>query len=156
MLLVLAYGNPLRGDDAVGWWIAEGLRDHPDTEVVCVHQLVPELAARIGGAGGVLFVDAAVGAAAGEVTVRTLVADPQGSAFGHVLPPSNLLYLARTLAGWAPEARLLTVSGREFGFSTSLSAGVFEALPGAVRKARAILETLARAASVVGSGAGRR
>ncbi len=45
--LVIAYGNRLRGDDAVGWVVADALRDDvrmESVDVVAVHQLTPDLA----------------------------------------------------------------------------------------------------------------
>jgi len=147
MRLVLAYGNPLRGDDAVGWRLAEALRGSPETEVVCVHQLVPELACRVSGAAGVLFLDAGVGEP-GTISVHHVRADPGGADVGHVLGPSTLLYLSRTFFGGSPEAVLLTVAGRDFSFGAGLSGPVAEALGEAERRAREALGRLP-----VGSGA---
>jgi hydrogenase maturation protease len=142
MRLVLAYGNPLRGDDAAGWRIAEALRRLPETEIVCVHQLAPELAEQVARADGVLFLDAACGERPGAVSVRRLRADPETSSLGHVFVPSTLLYLARTFYGRSPEAALVTVAGQEFGFSTSLSRAVAAALPEAEEQARSILRRM--------------
>jgi len=47
-VLVVCYGNPLRGDDGVGWIVAEKLRQMslPDFVAIQTHiQLTPELAA---------------------------------------------------------------------------------------------------------------
>jgi hydrogenase maturation protease len=143
MPLVLAYGNPLRGDDGVGWRIAEMLRGEPGTEIVCVHQLVPELAGRISGADGVLFLDAAAGDGLGRVTLRHVRADAAPGSLGHVLTPDTLLYLARRLYGRTPPAVLLTVGGRDFAVASGLSSLVTEALPAAAEGARAALRGLA-------------
>ena len=62
MMLIIGYGNPLRGDDGVGWRVAEAagtaLPEGAAT-VLAVHQLTPELSAPISRAGRVVFVDAA-------------------------------------------------------------------------------------------------
>ena len=61
-IVVIGYGNPLRGDDAIGWKAAEALRDvyEDDTavEVFASHQLNPEMAESVAEAGMVIFIDA--------------------------------------------------------------------------------------------------
>jgi hydrogenase maturation protease len=141
--LVLAYGNPLRRDDGVGWRIAAALGDVPGVEIECVHQLVPELASRLGRTEGVLFIDAAVGEPAGRVRVRDVVSEEGDSGFGHVLPPERLLDLADRLHGSAPPAILVTVTAGDVGFGIELSAPVQRALGPATEAARAALDALA-------------
>jgi Ni,Fe-hydrogenase maturation factor len=41
-VLVIGYGNPLRGDDRVGWVVAERLREVAGVTAVTTHQLLPE------------------------------------------------------------------------------------------------------------------
>ena len=61
-IVVIGYGNPLRGDDAIGWKAAEALRDvYEDdmaVEVFASHQLNPEMAESVAEAGMVIFIDA--------------------------------------------------------------------------------------------------
>jgi hydrogenase maturation protease len=144
MRLVLAYGNPLRGDDGAGWRLADTLRGDPETEIVCVHQLAPELADRVRRADSVLFLDAAVGEAPGTVTARHLYPDPTVSELGHTMSPATLLYLTSTFYGCTPEATLVTIAGRDFGFGTGLSRPVAEALPAAELKAHEVLRQMTR------------
>jgi Ni,Fe-hydrogenase maturation factor len=57
--LVIGIGNPLRGDDGVGWWLAERAETlKPTPRVLRVQQLTPELAAELAAARRVLFIDA--------------------------------------------------------------------------------------------------
>ena len=58
-VLVIGYGNTLRGDDAAGVHAA-GLiaKRHPEIICVCLHQLVPELAEQIAECDIVFFIDA--------------------------------------------------------------------------------------------------
>lgn len=145
MALVLAYGNPLRGDDAVGWRVAEALRGDPSVEIVCAQQLVPEVVMSMGDHRGVLFLDAAVGKDAGKVSVQRVCADAGGTDLGHVMTPGTCLALAEMFHGRAPMGILVTVVGSEFGFSESLSSPVAEAVPEATRRAREALRDLAAA-----------
>jgi hydrogenase maturation protease len=68
MTLIRCFGNPLRGDDAVGWRVAERL---PAAEigarVVACHALVSEFAPAIAAAEVVIFVEACAGGTPGEV-----------------------------------------------------------------------------------------
>ena len=62
-VLVIGYGNPLRGDDGIGRVIAEHIAEtlRPEAiDVVVAHQLTPELTEPISRSGLVIFVDAAV------------------------------------------------------------------------------------------------
>jgi hydrogenase maturation protease len=44
--LLIGYGNPLRGDDGLGWQVADQVARDADKsiKVVATHQLTPELA----------------------------------------------------------------------------------------------------------------
>ena len=57
--LIIGYGNPLRGDDGLGWQVASELAKCVDAliSVVAVHQLTPELAEPVSDADLVIFVD---------------------------------------------------------------------------------------------------
>jgi hydrogenase maturation protease len=118
--LIIGYGNPLRGDDAVGLLAAERLHElnRPDIEVLPVHQLTPELSDPISRANRVIFIDACVGQDGGEIEVRPL--RPHVSvnpSFTHHATPEALLGAAQALFGRAPEACLLSVPGCDFSCS---------------------------------------
>src|SRR5262245_41264787 len=87
-VLVIGYGNTLRGEDGIGPAVAEEVaaRGLPGVRVIVAHQLTPELAADIADARLVVFVDAAVSGervkavqlAAETSAVMTHAADPRG------------------------------------------------------------------------------
>src|SRR5271166_6728975 len=58
--LIIGYGNPLRGDDGLGWQVASELAKCVDAliSVLAVQQLTPELAEPVSDADLVIFVDA--------------------------------------------------------------------------------------------------
>ena len=59
--LIIGYGNPLRGDDGVGWEVASRLAVIIPSEaahILTVHQLTPELAESVSEADLVIFIDA--------------------------------------------------------------------------------------------------
>lgn len=132
-ILVIGWGNPLRGDDGAGWRAAEmvgGALEGHDVTVRVGHQLMPELAEDIAGAGFVVFIDAACDNGPGEVRVERVEPDRAPSAaFSHQLSPPALLGMAERLYGRRPEARLFTVGARSFEFGERLSPEVESALP---------------------------
>jgi hydrogenase maturation protease len=144
--LVIALGNPLRGDDGVGWAVAAPLREKAD--VLRVRQLMPELASLVAAARAVVFVDAATRGAPGEVAWRLVrPALPASTATAHALSPEALLAIAAGLHGAAPAAVLVTVAGREFGYREGLSDEVLAAVPVARACVRAALPLTSRHAS---------
>ncbi len=162
--LVIGIGNPLRGDDGVGWRLAEPLEARrraavrPTLAVRMVQQLTPELVAELAGAGRVLFVDAWRAPAGAVPLLRPLA--PEGAAgagqgagvgvFSHALAPADLLALAERLQGCAPPAWELLVPAFAFEHGSELSPSLRRALP----RARALLRAwchAGRGASMQGS-----
>jgi hydrogenase maturation protease len=122
-LLVIGYGNPLRGDDGFGYRAAERIAG-----AIAVHQLTPELMDPIGRVDRVVFLDASAEGVPGEIRRRTLEPAPAGAAFTHHAAPESLVAGAMALYGRAPAAEIITASGQEFGFSEGLSPAVSAAL----------------------------
>ena len=131
--LIIGYGNPLRGDDGLGWHAAQqlaSLRELHDIDIVACHQLTPELAEPVSQAALVIFVDAAQEGAPGMFTERWIAPDPAGlMAFSHHLTPARLLACALTWYGTCPTAVVLSVAGAYFGCSEALSPPMLTALP---------------------------
>ncbi len=134
--LIIGIGNPIRGDDGLGWKVADELsrelalepwRD--DVHVLATHQLTPELAELASHADRVLFVDAAQGGQPGTMTCRRVLPDAPTVRHSHALSPAVLLSMTEKLYGCSPTACLLTVAGDSFSPEESLSPAVFAALP---------------------------
>jgi hydrogenase maturation protease len=151
-VLVIGYGNSLRGDDGVGQVVAKALwsqRDgpgpHSDATIIWAEQLVPEMALELSHASVALFADAARdGRPPGTVTVTTLSAGPESSSAVSAgcwedLTPASLLALCADLYRRMPPAVLITVSVDEPKYGTGLSAPVEAAVPAAVKAARAAM-----------------
>jgi hydrogenase maturation protease len=142
-VLILGYGNPLRGDDGVGWHAVQLLLERSvelDATVTSYHQLMPELAEAVSKAERVIFIDARVGPTPGTVEVCQVAAGAPGyPTLSHHLGPATLLALARGLYGRAPEAWILTITGESFAHTDRLSAPVQSSLAELMRQ----VETLA-------------
>jgi hydrogenase maturation protease len=144
--IVIGYGNTLRRDDGVGVRVAELLAADArlaGADILAVHQLTPELAADIGGASLVVFVDADSSVTLGAVQVRRLTLDAGTAAepgsSSHRVGILELLGLARELTGRAPEAVVIAVGIADLEVGEGLSPEVEAALPAVVARVRGLL-----------------
>lgn len=129
-VMLIGYGNTLRGDDALGPMAVERLRPLlTDVEVLRCHQLAPELAEPLARCELAIFVDAAACGEPGTVRLQRLWPKAAGVAsLTHHVQPATLLGLARELYGHAPAAMLVSGAGSTFDGRESLSAQGHKAL----------------------------
>ena len=139
-LLVIGYGNELRGDDGVGPAVARAVEGWglPGVTAVASHGLTPELAEPISLADTVAFVDARVGGEAVEVFE---LGPGAASGIGHASEPRWLLALSEALWGRGPRAWLVTVPGIDFGMGERLSERAARGLAAALRQIRSLART---------------
>jgi hydrogenase maturation protease len=131
-VVIFGYGNPLRGDDAIGWLAAQQLQERlnrSDIQVIATHQLNPEHAELVAKAELALFMDASAEVPVGTIS-QTAIGPANSSArpSNHNLTPETLLACARDLYGACPKAVLFAVGAREFEYG-ELSREVAQALP---------------------------
>ncbi len=135
--LVIGYGNPLRGDDGLGWEVAGRLAASQADEsvaIMAVHQLTPELAEPVSRADTVIFVDASYEGQPGtwrwdEVEPGPAAADP----LGHHFSIPGLLAYARAVFHANPRAFVISVAAESFECRDHLSPSVLAVLPEIVR-----------------------
>jgi hydrogenase maturation protease len=122
-VLLIGYGNDLRGDDAVGKRVADAVAAWKLAGVVtlAVHQLTPELAATLAKFERAIFVDAYITTDDKEVGVHPLEPAHTGEIAGHTGDPQSLLALTQALYEHCPQAWWVTVPGVNFGVGDSLS-----------------------------------
>ncbi len=134
-LLVIGYGNELRGDDGAGLHVARAVQTLglPGVKVLAVSQLTPEIAAEIASAGMVLFVDASADAELQGFEIRPLAPGGESITLGHAAGPQWLLSLTRQLYGQTLPARLLTLAAPKIDFGEELSPGCQDAVAAAVQ-----------------------
>ncbi len=117
--LVLAIGNPSRGDDALGPAFAAALSD-PEVEVVVDFQLQVEHTLDLRGRAGVVIVDASA-TAPPPCALARVAPDPAGAPFTHALSPAQLLAAAAAF-GPPPPTWVLAIRGERFALGDGLSA----------------------------------
>jgi hydrogenase maturation protease len=132
-ILVIGFGNPLRGDDGVGWRVAQALEAMALPEQVTIitcQQLTPELAEPVSQASLVILIDAARGGIPGTIDCQLVPLETQPPpTLGHHVEPGALLAYAQALYGSAPPLWLWTIMGEAFESGDSLSPPVEAAVP---------------------------
>jgi hydrogenase maturation protease len=142
--VIIGYGNPLRGDDALGWRAVEEL-DRTlagnEVETLAVHQLTPELAETVSRARLVVFIDAAVDLAPGERASKEIFARAQRpGAFTHEFTPETLLGLAATLYDARPRAFLISLGVSSTELGDGLSEELRTGMPALLKQVRTWVE----------------
>jgi len=156
-ILVIGYGNTLRGDDGVGPRVAEAIEklSLPGVRTLVCQQLSPEHAEPISRTGRVVFVDAELVASytlqvAGsesstcnhqpstfnyrEVRLRRLEPGESSQIMTHAADPRTMLALARDVFGHCPEAWWLTIPAVKLDFSENLTPEAQRGFEEAVKK----------------------
>lgn len=121
--LVIGYGNTLRGDDGVGYQIAETVAawNLKDVRSIAVHQLIPELAEAISHTDTVIFVDAAADERS-QVVLEAIAPTFTDSFSAHYSTPQSLLNLSHCLYGATPQGYHLLIPASDFHFGSTFSA----------------------------------
>jgi len=145
--LVVGIGNPLRGDDGVGWAAADVVAADPRmrrARVVTVPGLTPELALEVHDASVVVVVDAgAPGPTPGAITVdevRTTSEAHWPLRQSHALDAAALRSLAVDVYGRAAPMVTGTVASSRFDHGEGLSSEVAAAIPAVVDEVARIVE----------------
>ena len=119
--LIIGYGSPIRGDDAIGPLAADALQAQhlPEgVDVISRHILTAELVEDIAAADRVIFLDATVEGEPGEVQVQDLKPDARAvSTMAHFLDPRELLAWCQTLYQHEPPAFLVSAAGQSFDYA---------------------------------------
>jgi hydrogenase maturation protease len=138
MLLIIAYGNTLRGDDGAGPALGELIerccrQRSVEAQLLVCHQLTPELVAELidPGIAQVLFCDARIPIPGDDnrgITFKPLEAAGGNTTLGHHLSPQTLLLLAKGLYQCEIPAWQVTVPGYTFEVGQSFSRSTHQAL----------------------------
>jgi len=125
-ILVIGYGNTLRGDDGVGYLVAETVVEWqvPTLRSLAVHQLLPELAEVMADVDIVIFVDAIrIGdPTSAKIAFKPLSTEGDATIRTHRFSPQSLLSLSQQLYDANPVAYLLTIPAIDFTLGNPLSA----------------------------------
>ncbi|MEM7770553.1 MAG: hydrogenase expression protein HypE [Cyanobacteria bacterium P01_A01_bin.37] len=120
--IVIGYGNPHKGDEAIGTEVISQLSalEIPNLEVHSVPQLTPELSGKLATPDYAVFVHACEFNNGNPVKLTALEAygsESTGSgvpALGHSCDPCSLLALTKSVYGHCPKSWWVKVSARDF------------------------------------------
>lgn len=123
-ILVLGYGNPSRGDDALGPMLLDFIEQHPDSsriELLTDFQLQIEYALDLQNRELVLFVDASV--ACHECYDFTELKPAKDNSYtSHAMSPAAVLAVYQSVTGeLPPPSFLLSIQGLSFELGAGLS-----------------------------------
>jgi hydrogenase maturation protease len=149
-ILIIGYGNPLRGDDGIGWHAAGLLQQHyahdHRIQVLQCRQLAPELAADMANSDHVIFIDAVEAWPPGNIRRCAVCGEAQPTFSTHSCDPQALLASCLDLYGKCPTASLVVVTGESFAVQQQLTPTLERALPLVVsRTEKMVNEFLAKA-----------
>ncbi|NER78824.1 MAG: hydrogenase expression protein HypE [Leptolyngbya sp. SIO1D8] len=121
-VVVIGYGNPHRGDDAIGDTVVSRLHalKMSNLKAYSVTQLTPELSGKLAAADIAIFVDACKLNNVDTVRIKSVDAcgsETAGSAvpaFGHSCDPCSLLALTYSAYGHYPQAWWIEVPASDF------------------------------------------
>ena len=134
MILIIGYGNPIRGDDGVGHYIADILKGKniPGAEIITAHQLHVELLETAVLFDKVILVDASQ--TSRDVGFGRIQAsfDPFLNS-SHHLTPGMFVRLAQTIYFKDIEVYLCSVRGENFDMGSTLSPRVMSRSKKAVK-----------------------
>ena len=127
-ILILTYGNPSRGDDALGPFMFDMLEIYKqetgrldDVEVLTDFQLQIEHAVDLEDRRHILFVDASVSCQE-PYELQRLKAERDDSYTTHAMSPASVLSVYQQINKTeAPPAYLLTIRAYEFGLGVAMS-----------------------------------
>lgn len=134
-ILIFGWGNPSRGDDALGPLFVERVEalKHPQVECLTDFQLQVEHALDLCERQRVLFVDASVSAPA-PFSVASIFPDKDASFTTHAMTPQAILHTYFQLEGRPPPpCWLLAIRGESLELGASLSAAAERNLAAAVK-----------------------
>jgi hydrogenase maturation protease len=141
-ILVLGYGNPSRGDDALGPLLLDYIEQQLDTsliEIVTDFQLQIEHALDLQNRELALFVDASV-ACQTAFDFAELQAGKDNSYTSHAMSPAAVLLVYQSVTGLTPPpAFLLSIQGLHFELGEDLSPEATNNLQQASRYVRQLL-----------------
>ncbi len=134
--VIVGYGNPMCGDDALGWIVLEKLQHYPalkSISMITSHQLTPEIAFDLKDVDWVYFVDTSEDTGDQGMIQYPIVPASEDDGmllFGHHLTPQQLLALTRQTFGRCPsEVYVVTCCGKNFMPGDALSDDVAALIP---------------------------
>jgi hydrogenase maturation protein HypF len=154
-VLLIGYGNTLRGDDGAGQRVAETVAkwDLPNVRSLAVHQLMPELSESLAATQLAIFVDVYLADTDQGIQVHCLQANPHSSnhalpirqakhSMGHTANPRSLLALTQQVYDTTPLSWWILIPAVQFEFGEQLSAIAKQGIHDALQQIQQLIGTI--------------
>jgi hydrogenase maturation protease len=143
-ILIIGYGNRLRGDDALGLEMAARLARRfaadPRVTVQSIPQLTLDLAETIANFSGVILIDARHAEPVGEIFIQEIQPTQKlPQPFSHYLSPDELLVVCQNLYGARPTVILIGINASQFEAGESISSAVLNRMDDLVAQVEMIV-----------------
>ena len=152
-VLVIGYGNTLRGDDGAGRLVAQEVATKGWQQVRSLpcHQLTPELAEDIANSSAVIFVDAVVPSSSDSLSLRVEQIEPTitNVGLGHTGDPRSLLCFTQALYNCVPPAWWILIPAVNFAFGEQLSPVTERAITEAIEQIERLTSFLTKKISAI-------
>ncbi len=155
-ILIIGYGNELRGDDALGVVAAQLLEQAfppEQVQVIVTHQLMPEMAEPLSQARLAVLIDASVKLKPGQILLEPLAPVTQTTVRDtHGVAAAELMGCARLLYGSCAPTWMACVGGEDFSLKQGLTPAVAEATRRLVDQVRQLVgKFLSENATIAGT-----
>ncbi|MGQ9609301.1 MAG: hydrogenase maturation protease [bacterium] len=122
-ILLIGYGNVLRSDDGVGWFVADKLdkKLHNKIDIIKADQITVEMTEDIKDRKFVIFVDAHVSEKEDWLRKEEVLPDFKFGMTAHIFTPGALLALCERIYNKYPKAYIFSIKGINYDFGENLS-----------------------------------
>ncbi len=122
-ILLIGYGNTLRSDDGVGWYVADKIRTklNDKIDIIKADQITVEMTEDIKDRKLVIFVDAHVSDKEDWLKTEEISPDLKFGMTAHIFTPNALLALCEKIYSKYPKAYLFSIKGINYDFGEKLS-----------------------------------
>jgi len=143
-VLVIGYGNTLRGDDGFGPYVASLLSDQLAFEWVTIQslqQLTPDLAEHVARHEVTILIDAQEGDSPGTIHHHVIqTPDSASPTYHHHITPEVLAGVTKALYGKDPDLRLYSVEAVSFEIGEGLSPAAASAVQAVIQEIMEFLQ----------------
>jgi len=141
--LIIAYGNSIRGDDGVAFFVLDRISKVTDVPFREMRepQLDLEMSEEVSNSSLVVFIDASAIGDPGHTEMIRVEPIETEVARSHGCTPGALLAYTEAIHGHAPKGALVTITGADFGYTESLSDIVEKSVPVAAEMVVSLLES---------------
>lgn len=143
-ILLIGYGNTLRSDDGVGWYIADKIEAmlNEKIDIIKAEQITVEMTEDIRDRKLVIFVDAHVSDEEDWLRTEEILPDLKFGMTAHIFTPNALLALCEKIYNKYPKAYIFSIKGINYDFGEILSEQTKESAEIAIKRIAELIQKI--------------